>query len=252
MDAVDGASPSRSSPPNWRAIYLTQFRDPSGQWYGLTTRARVIVTSKERVPKDAVKRYEDLADPQWKGRVCTRSGKHVYNTALIASMIVHHGAAGGEQWLTGLKNNLARKPQGGDIDQVKAIQAGECDIALINHYYLGVMLKDSKLAAAAQTVNLIFPNQDERGTHVNISGIALTQSAPHKDNALKLMGFLSGDEAQRLYAELNSEFPVKPGVPWSDILKTWGEFKIDPLPLAEIAAHRKEAIELVDKVRYDD
>ena len=229
-----------------------QFRDPNGHWYGLTLRTRVLTTSKERVPEGAIKRYEDLADPQWQGKICSRSGKHVYNIALLAAMIAHHGEDGAEQWLTGVKNNLARKPQGNDRAQVKAIKEGECDIALINNYYIGLMQANEEQSAWVEAANVSFPNQDDRGAHVNISGMALTQSAPNKDNAIKLMQFLSDNLAQQMYAEQNFEYPVKPGVPWSGLLKSWGEFKIDELPLATVAENRKTAILMMDKVGFDD
>lgn len=228
-----------------------QYRDPEGHWFGLTLRARALVASNERVEEGAIMTYEDLADPKWQGRICTRSGKHVYNVALTAAMIEHHGTEAAEQWLTGLHNNLARKPQGGDRDQVQAVAAGECDIALINQYYLGVMMNDEQQAEAANTVHLIFPNQDDRGTHVNISGMALTQSAPNKDNAIKLMQFLSDNLAQQMYAEQNHEYPVKEGVPRSGLLQSWGDFKIDELALDKIAKQRTEAIKMTDRVDYD-
>ena len=228
-----------------------QYRDPDGHWFGLTTRARIIAAAKDRVEEGPITSYEGLADPQWEGRICTRSGKHVYNIALIASMIAHHGQEQAEQWLTGVKNNLARKPQGGDRDQVKAVSEGECDIALLNSYYMGAMLADEEQSQWADAVRIVFPNQDDRGTHVNISGMALTVGAPNRDNAVRLMEFLSGDLAQQMYAEQNNEYPVNPDVPWSGLLKSWGEFKADELPLATIAENRSEAIRMVDRVGYD-
>ena len=228
-----------------------QYRDPERHWFGLTLRARALVVSKERVPAGAIKAYEDLADPQWAGKVCSRSGKHVYNVALTAAMISHHGEQKAEQWLTGFRNNLARKPQGNDRAQVKAVKAGECDIAIINHYYMGKMLANEEQFEWADAVNLIFPNQEDRGTHVNISGMALTQYAPNKANAIKLMEFLSSDLAQQMYAEQNYEYPVKKDTTWSGLLKSFGEFKADTLSLDTIAEHRKAAIMLTDKVAFD-
>jgi iron(III) transport system substrate-binding protein len=211
-----------------------------------------MVTSRERVEPKTILRYEDLTDPRWKGRICSRSGKHVYNVALIASMIAHHGEEAAETWLRGMKDNLARKPQGNDRAQVKAIKEGVCDIAIINNYYMGQMLADEEQSRWAEAVNLIFPNQGDRGTHVNISGMAMTRSAPNKTNATRLMEFLADDLAQQMYAEQNYEYPVNPDAPWSGLLKSWGEFKIDPLPLAEVADLRVQAILLVDKVGFDD
>lgn len=231
-----------------------QYRDPEGNWFGLTTRSRVIYASKERVSEKALT-YEDLADPKWKGRVCTRSGQHVYSIGLISSMIAHHGLKDAEKWLEGVKNNLARKPAGNDRAQVKSIYAGECDVALGNTYYMALMLtneKEPEQKEWANSVNVIFPNSEDRGSHVNISGMALAVNAPNRDNAVKLMEFLTSDEAQEIYAETNYEYPVVDGVAISDIVRSFGELKADTLPLSDIADHRKEASELVDRVGFDD
>lgn len=230
----------------------TQYQGPEGQWYGLTTRARVIYASKDRVAEGAIARYEDLAKPEWKGKICTRSGKHPYNVALIASMIANNGEAETEKWLTAVKNNLAQKPQGNDRAQVKAIKEGVCDLAIGNNYYYGKMLMDEEQSAWARAVSIVFPNQGDRGTHVNISGVSLTKSAPNKDNAIKLMNFLSDAPAQRIYAEQNFEYPVKPGVGPSALVASWGTFKSDPLPLNEIAKYRTLAVKLVDKTGFDN
>jgi len=226
-------------------------RDPEGHWYGLTNRARIIVTSKERVEPGLVTSYEDLAKPALEGRVCTRSGKHAYMVALIASMISHHGEAEAQAWLEGVKGNLARKPQGNDRAQVSAIAAGECDVAVINSYYMGAMANDEEQKAWADAVDIVFPNQNDRGTHMNISGVLMTKASPNTENALKLMEFMSGDEAQRLYAEANHEYPVKDDVPRSALVASWGDFDADTLSLAEIATHRATATKLVDIVDYD-
>ena len=227
------------------------YHGPEGHWFGLTSRARIIVTSKERGPWVEKLTYEELARPEYKGRICSRDGKHPYMVALIASMIVHHGEAEAEQWLSGLKNNLARKPQGNDRAQVKAIKEGVCDIAIINHYYLGKMLQSPEQVKWAEAINVIFPNQNNRGTHVNVSGMALARHAPHRENAIKLMEFLSDDLAQRMYAEQNFEYPLKPGVPWPELLRSLGHFKPDNLSLQAIAEQRTAASKLVDKVNYD-
>jgi iron(III) transport system substrate-binding protein len=229
-----------------------QYRHPEGHWYGLTTRVRIIVASKERVQPGEIKSYEDLADPKWQDRICTRSGKHVYNVALIASMIEHHGAEAAQTWLTAVKDNLARKPQGNDRNQVEAIYAGECDVAVINNYYMGVMASDEEQSAWADSVNIIFPNQETRGAHVNISGMALTKSAPNKENAIKLMEFLSSDLAQQMYAEQNYEYPIKEGVTKSGLLLSWGDFSVDPLPLVSVSDNRSEAVKMVDIVGFDE
>ncbi|GJL81215.1 MAG: iron ABC transporter substrate-binding protein [marine bacterium B5-7] len=227
------------------------FRDPQNEWFGLTARARIIVVSKDRVADGEIKTYEDLADPKFAGKICTRSGKHPYMVALIGSMIVAHGEDGASEWLSGLKDNLARKPQGNDRAQVKAISEGVCDVAIINHYYLAKMLQDDEQKEWANSVRVIFPNQDDRGTHMNISGMVMTAHAPDPDNALKLMEFLVSDTAQEMYAQLNSEYPLRKGVAWSDQLKSWGEFKTDDVSLADIAKERSTAIKMVDSVGYD-
>lgn len=228
-----------------------QYRDPGNLWFGLTTRTRSVYASKERVDLADIQRYEDLADPKWKGKICTRSGKHPYNLALIASMIAHHGEAEAEAWLRGVKANLARKPQGNDRAQVKAIYEGECDLSLGNNYYLGNMLQDADQTKWAEAVNITFPNSNDRGTHVNISGMALTKSAPNKANAIKLMEYLTGKTAQTMYAEENFEYPVNPTVQPSQLVASWGSFKSDELPLSEIAGLRKAAAQMVDKVGFD-
>jgi iron(III) transport system substrate-binding protein len=228
-----------------------RYRDPDGDWFGLTTRARLFFVAKGRVDPDEPITYEDLATPKWKGRLCMRSGKHAYQVALLASMIAHHGAAKAEAWLKGVKANLARQPQGNDRAQVKAVSQGECDLALGNHYYYGKMLQDPKQAKWAKAVHVRFPNQRDRGTHVNISGMAMAANAPNRDNAMSLMEFLSGAMAQKIYSEANAEYPVKPGVAVTGLLATLGTFKADALPLARIAEHRAEAIKMVDRVAFD-
>jgi len=229
-----------------------EFRDLDGHWFGLTNRARIIVTSTERVTEGEITRYEDLARPEFEGQICTRSGKQVYMNALIASMVAHHGEADAKTWLTGVKNNLARKPQGNDRAQVKAISEGECDVAVINSYYMGAMQSDEEQSEWAASVNIVFPNQDDRGTHMNIAGMSLTAASPNKDNAIKLMEFLAGDLAQAMYAEQNHEYPVNKEVPASGLVRSWGEFKHDPLPLTNIVKHRVTASKMVDEVGYDN
>ena len=230
----------------------THYRDPEGHWFGLTTRARIIVTSKDRVKPGEITTYEQLIDANWKGRICTRSGKHPYMVALTASMIAHHGEAEAKKWLAGLKSNLARKPQGNDRAQVKAIKEGECDLAVINHYYMVKMLKDPEQVAWANAVNMVFPNQDGQGTHMNVSGMALTRHAPNKANAIKLMEFLASAQGQEMYVQKNGEYPAKAGVPLSALQNSWGSFKADSLSLAVVADHRAAAIRLADEVGYNN
>jgi iron(III) transport system substrate-binding protein len=226
------------------------YRDREGHWFALTLRARVVYASKDRVPQNSIT-YEELADPKWKGRICSRSGQHAYNTSLFASMIAHKGEAATEEWLKGLKANLAQKPSGGDREQARDVYAGKCDLAIGNTYYMALMLKNPEQQAWAQSVKVLFPNAADRGTHVNVSGAALLKHAPNRANAIKLMEFLVSPEAQRIYAEGNNEYPVNPEVEPSAVVKSWGTLKADPLPLEEIAKHRKKASELVDKVRFD-
>lgn len=227
------------------------FRDKDRLWFGLTSRARIVYASKERVADGAVTSYEDLADPKWQGKLCMRSGTNDYNVALLSAYIAHHGAEAARTWAEGLKANLARKPDGGDRDQVKAIWAGECDIAIGNTYYMGAMLKDPEQKAWAESVRIVFPLFEGAGTHMNISGVAMTKSAPNKDAALKLMEWLSSDHAQKIYAEANNEFPVKPGVPASDLVASWGSFTPDSLSLTEVSGHRAEALKIMETVDFD-
>lgn len=227
-----------------------QFRDSEQHWVALTQRVRNIYSSKERVGKTAIN-YEDLANKEYRGRICTRSGKHPYNLGLIASLIVHNGEAATEQWLRDVKANLARKPQGSDRAQVQAIKEGLCDVSLGNSYYFGKMLEDEEQVHWANAVELNFPNQANRGAHINVSGAAMTKYAPHKAQAQALLEFLSSDKAQAMYAELNMEYPVKAGVSPSKLVKSWGDFKADPLALEKVAAKRKDALRLVDKVQFD-
>jgi iron(III) transport system substrate-binding protein len=226
-------------------------RDPNDQWFGLTTRARIIYASVDRVAEGEVTTYEDLADQKWAGRICTRSGLHDYNVALLAGVIAHHGEDAARTWAEGLKANLARKPDGGDRDQVQAIAAGECDIAVGNTYYIGQMLADPEQKAAAEAVRIAFPVFEGDGVHVNVSGIAMTKSAPNRENALLFMEWLAGDTAQQVYAETNNEYPVKPGVARSELVAGWGDFMTDSISLTEIASHRAAALRIMEEVNFD-
>lgn len=230
------------------------YRDPEGHWFGLTTRARVIYASRDRVAQDTIT-YEELAEEKWRGRICTRSGQHVYNIALIASMIAHHGEDKAREWVSGVKANLARKPAGNDRAQVKSIHAGECDISLGNTYYMALMRTNDKEPEQkdwAASAKIIMPNAQDRGTHVNLSGIVLAKNAPNRDNAVRLMEWLTKAEAQRFYAEVNHEYPLRDGVPISDMVTSLGELHADSLSLTEIAHNRRRASEIVDEVGFDD
>ena len=227
------------------------YRDPANQWFGLTSRARVIYASKDRVKDGEVTTYEDLADPKWQGRICTRPGTHDYNLGLMAAMIAHHDEDFARTWAAGVKANLAHKPEGNDRSQVKSIWAEECDISLGNTYYMGEMLADAEQKDWANSVRIVYPAFEDGGTHVNISGMAMTKAAPNKDAALKLMEFLAADEAQKIYADTNHEFPVKPGVARSALVKSWGEFSGDGLNLDDLARLRPEALRLMEAVNFD-
>jgi iron(III) transport system substrate-binding protein len=228
-----------------------EFRDPGNHWFGLTTRARIVYAAKDRVADGEITTYEDLVDPKWKGRICTRPGTNDYNLGLLAAVIAHHGEADAKLWVEGLKANLTRKPQGNDRDQVKAIWAGECDISLGNTYYMGQMLADAEQTEWANAVRIVYPVFDGGGTHMNVSGVAMTKAAPNRDAALKLMEFLASDEAQRIYAETNNEFPVKPGVARSALVDSWGPFTPDSLNMSDLAKLRPVALKLMEEVNFD-
>ncbi len=234
------------------AVVPAELRDAGGHWFALTTRARVVYASKERVAEGAVTTYEDLADPKWKGRICIRPGSHSYNLSLIAAMIAHKGPEQAREWVMGLKANLARTPQGNDRAQVKAVWAGECDIAIGNTYYMGKMLAKPDQRAWADSVNVVFPVFEGGGAHINISGAAVTQSSPNHDNAMKLIDFMLSAEAQKLYAELNYEYPVRAGVAPSDLVAGWGGFEPDNIPLTRIAELRGEALKIVGETGFDN
>lgn len=229
-----------------------EVRDPAHHWFGLTARARILVTAKQRVARREISRYEDLAEPKWRRRLCSRSGKHAYNLALLAAMIHWHGEAAAQQWLAGVKANLARSPQGNDRAQVKAIAEGVCDVAWINHYYLYQMANDAEQRAAAAAVRVVFPNQHGRGAHMNISGMAMTKHAPNRDNAARLMEFLAADHAQKMYAEINGEYPVNRRIEPNAYLQSLGAFKRDTLALSRIAGQRAAASKMTDRVGYND
>lgn len=228
-----------------------QYRDPDGHWFGLTTRARIIYASKDRVADGEVTTYEDLADPKWNGRICTRSGTHAYNVALTSAVLEHNGAEATGAWLEGVKANLARKPQGNDRAQVKAIWAGECDISVGNTYYMGKMLADDEQKAWADSVNVIFPTFENGGTHVNVSGVAMVKSAPNKDAALKMMEFLTSPEAQEIYAKANYEYPIAAGTEADPLVQGWGSFEADDVNLMTLAANRDAALKLIETVDFD-
>ena len=230
-----------------------QLRDEKGHWFALSMRARVIYAAKDL--DLAAFNYEDLADPKWKGKICIRSGQHPYNTALFADHIAHYGAEATETWLTGLKDNLARKAAGGDRDGAKDILGGICDIAIANSYYVGLMRSGKggeEQVTWGDAIKVVLPTFKDGGTQVNVSGAAVAKNAPNKAQAVKLLEYLVSDEAQKIYAEANFEYPVKAGAVADPIVASFGELKIDQKPLTEIVSHRKQASELVDKVGFDN
>ncbi len=229
-------------------------RDNGHQWFGLTQRGRVVYASVDRVKQDSIS-YEELADPKWKGKICTRPGSHPYNLGLLSFVIAKKGEAFARQWIAGVKANLAVKPNGNDRAQAKSIAAGECDLAIANTYYMGLMTtneKEPEQKEWAKATKILFPSSAELGTHVNISGMMLTKSSPNKDNALKLMEFLASDEAQALYAASNFEYPVNPEVSPTELVKSWGKLAPDVLPVAEVAKNIAAASKLMEDVGFDN
>jgi iron(III) transport system substrate-binding protein len=240
--AVVSEAISSKVPENLRAT--------DNQWFGLTMRARVLYVSSERVNQPAIS-YEEMADPKWKGKLCSRPFDHPYNLGLTAHMIGKIGEAETKAWLAGVKANFAVKPNGNDRAQAKSIMAGECDLAIANTYYMGLMLNNEKEPEQkdwAKASRIMFPSSDKVGTHVNISGMLMTKNAPNKDNALKLMEFLASDEAQTLYASANYEYPVNPAVKPNETVAAWGELKPDSVNVAEFTKHLKRASELVAEI----
>jgi iron(III) transport system substrate-binding protein len=227
------------------------FRDPNNHWFGLTTRARVVYASNDRVSPGEVTTYEDLADPRWKGRICTRSGTHAYMLALTAAYLHHHGEVDTLKWLKAVKSNLARKPQGNDRAQVKAIWAGECDVSLGNTYYMGKMLADPEQQDWANSVSVEFPIFEGGGTHVNVSGMALTKAAPNRLDAIRLMEFLASPRAQEIYAADNFEYPIAPGTQAAPLVQGWGSFEADSVNLTTIAKLRTDALRLTEIADFD-
>jgi len=227
----------------------SHLRASNNTWFAFSKRARVIAISRDRVNPSELERVEDLTAAKWKGRICTRPGSHVYNRSLLASVINANGAVEAEEWAKGLVNNLARRPQGNDRAQIKAIHSGECDLGLVNNYYYGKLL-NSKVADQrlwAKSVRLVFMNQSDRGNHVNISGGGLVKYSKNKENGIKLLEFLTGEVAQKLYGEINFEYPVNPAVGLSKDLKAWGDFKEDTVSIEKIAELARKAQKIIDR-----
>lgn len=252
---ADGLTQAFSSEVVDQAV-PANYRDPAGHWTGLSLRARPIMYVKGEVDPGDLSTYEALADPEWKGRICIRSSSNVYNQSLVASMIAADGTEATQAWAEAIVANMARPPKGGDRDQIKAAAAGQCDIAIANTYYLAGMLKsdDAGEKAPAEKIAVFWPNQpgagDGRGTHVNVSGAAITAASQNKDNAVKLIEFLVSPEAQAWYAEVNGEYPVREGVAISPVLAEWGEFKADDLDLVELGELNGAALMLMDRAGW--
>ena len=233
------------------AAIPAELRSDENLWFGLTTRARIIYASKDRVADGEVTTYEDLTSDKWEGRICSRSGLNNYSLALLSALIAHKGEDGAREWAAGLRENLARKPEGNDRAQVRAIWAGECDISLGNTYYMGGMLADPEQQEWANSVRIIFPTFEDGGTHVNVSGVAMTQSAPNRDEAVQLMEFLVSPDAQAIYAETNHEYPVLAGAARSELVSSWGEFTPDTVDLNALAANRPVSVRITEEVNFD-
>jgi iron(III) transport system substrate-binding protein len=252
---VDASAKGLSQPVTSEVILAKvpeTLRDPEKNWFGLTMRARVVYASKERVAQDSIS-YEELADPKWRGKVCMRPADHPYNVALVSAMIAERGAEKTRVWLAGLKTNLAVPPNGNDRAQAKSVFAGECDLGIGNTYYVGLMSHNEKEPEQkdwAAAIKVLMPSSAEMGTHVNISGMLMAKSAPHEDNALALMEFLASDEAQRLYADGNYEYPVNPAVQPSDFVKGLGTLKPTVKNVKEISEHQAEAARMIEETGF--
>ena len=231
-----------------------QFLDKNGYWVPVTYRSRVVVYSNERVKKEDLSTYEDLANEKWRGRLLVRSSSNAYNQALMSSLVANLGPEAVTSWSEAVVKNFARDPKGSDRDQVKAIAAGQGDIAIVNSYYIGLLLASEKEEEinAGKAVSVFFPNQDdgERGAHINVSGIALAKNAPNKENAIELIKYLTSVEGQETYVNNSYEYSVNPNVKPDEIVQAWGEFKKDPVDLNMLGVKRDEAIRIFDKTGW--
>lgn len=227
-------------------------KDTENYWFGLTKRARIIVYNKENVTPKELSTYENLTEEKWKNKILVRSSSNIYNQSLLASIIANNGKEKAKEWAAGLVKNFARQPKGNDRDQVKAILAGEGDLAIVNTYYLGHLLnsKDQNEVKSGKAVGVFFPNQKDRGTHINVSGIGLAKYAPNKEKAVKFIEFLASKEIQEKFAKTNYEYPVNKDVTISELLKSWGEFKKDTLLLTKLGELNKEAVIIFDEVKW--
>jgi iron(III) transport system substrate-binding protein len=229
-----------------------QLRHPDGLWFGFSTRARLIFYNKDEIPPGAVGSYEDLADPHWRGRVCIRSSGNVYNQSLLGAIIAADGEAAAERWAQGVVDNFARNPTGGDTDQIRSVAAGECGLAVANSYYYARLVKSEEPddKAVVARVGVVFPNQDGRGTHINVSGAGVLKHAPHPDAAVKFLEYLASDEAQHYFADGSNEYPVVAGVALDSVLERLGTFKADPLNVSVLGENQPEAQRIFDRVGW--
>ncbi|MCK0745428.1 Fe(3+) ABC transporter substrate-binding protein [Chromohalobacter nigrandesensis] len=227
-------------------------RHPEGKWFGFSQRVRAIFYDPNDIDPAHLQRYEDLADPRFEGDVCIRSSNNIYNQSLLASMIAHHGEEEAEAWAQGVVDNMARDPEGGDTDQIRGVASGECDIAVANHYYYVRLLEsdDADDRAAAESVEILLPNQEGRGAHVNVGGAGVVADAPNRDNAIRFLEFLASGDAQRLFAAGNHEFPAVEGIELDDVLASWGDFKKDDLNISQLGEHNPDAIRIFDRVGW--
>jgi iron(III) transport system substrate-binding protein len=227
-------------------------RDKDNNWFGLTKRARVIVYNKEKVKPEELSTYEDLTTSKWHKKVLIRQSSNIYNQSLLASFIASQGEEKAKNWAEGIVNNMARTPAGSDRDQMKAVVAGVGDVAIVNTYYVGKLLNSKKKneVFVGKKMGVFFPNQADRGTHVNISGIAITKSSKNRENAVKLMEFLVSENAQSIFAEANYEYPVNPAVKPSKLLQSWGEFKEDETPLYKFGKYNATAVKIFNEVNW--
>lgn len=223
-----------------------------GQWFGFSTRARVLVYNKDKIEEGTLTSYKDLADPKWKGRICVRSSGNIYNQSLLASMIAQDGEEAAQSWAKGVLDNLARKPQGGDTDQIKAVAAGVCDIALANSYYFFRLQRSEKAEdnAVVENLALVFPDQDAKGTHVNISGAGVLKNAKNKDAAVKFLEYLTTDAAQAYFANGNNEYPVVEGVKVNEVVEANKDFKIQDINVSAFGENQKQAKMAFDTITF--
>ncbi len=230
----------------------SHLQDSDNQWFGITKRARIIAYAKDRVSPEELSTYEDLTSEKWNDKILVRSSSNIYNQSLMASIIANNGEEEAKEWAKGIVNNMARTPKGSDRDQVKAVVAGEGDLAIVNSYYIGKMLNspDSEEVETAKKIDLFFPNQDGRGTHVNVSGAGVTKYAPNKENAIRFIEFLVSDKAQKEFTTANYEFPVVETVEPVEDIKAWGEFKEDTLSLTKLGENNKKAVLLFDEAGW--